>query len=207
MPLQSAVEHAVRPLAVLLLALASATSAIAQSSSLREVDEQSLIDGGARHLTFDTDPDGQAIPDEFDVSKTYIAYGCRISASLEDSFPATRSYQVREGSGQCCANLNPAYAGALILHFCEPGNEERAATVSKFGVAVSFVVPKGTKIEFYDQESTMFAELESDQRGVQFFAVQSETPIAFVKIRPVARIDPDFAIDDLMFDRPVPIDE
>ena len=70
------------------------------------------------------------------------------------------------------------------------------------GFWIGHITPQGTAIEFYDHKNKKISTLLTTKNGREFIAVRSKTPIAYLSIVPNVKIDPDFAIDDLVFDTP-----
>lgn len=174
---------------------------------LTSVAEEDLRKGMATVLDFETDQDGEPLEVGSDVSTTYVDVGCEIETSIEDSFPCVQAYTVRKKGNQSCATKSPPYTGTITLRFCKPGDKSIAATVSQFGVALSFVSPEGTLVEAYDLEGDLIGRIATDVTGGDYIGFTSDTPIAQIKIVPVETVDPDYAFDDVVFDPPNVIED
>lgn len=182
--------------------LAQDENARQEDDKLTPITEERLAELKEFHLDFDVDPDGNKLRPATDVTSTYVDFGCRLASSVPDSYPCVQQYVLRMGSRQSCGNLSPPYTGTTTIRFCEPGNEGQPATIRRFGVALSYVVVGGTLVEAYDVEGQLIGSIPTKQVGLDYVGFESDTPIAYVKIVPVNDKDPDFAFDDVMFDRP-----
>jgi hypothetical protein len=115
------------------------------------------------------------------------------------------NYDVRGPSrGNSCANQNPLWNGILTIRFCVPGQAKVSAGVTRVGFWIAEVSPNGTALEAYDAQDRRIAEIKVIKNGNDFLAVQSTVPIAYIKVVPNVAIDPDYTIDDLVFDPPRP---
>lgn len=177
----------------------------ATTDNLRPLARDELVSVRTNHIDFEVDPSGKPLVPGDDVSSTYASLGCLFATSVEDSYPSVKKYRVLEG--QSCANHLPKFRGTITIQFCEPGNDEVVATISRFGIGLSFVAPGGTRVEAYDKSGGFLGHIETTKTGYEYIAFESETPISAIKIVPVEDIDPDYAFDDLIFDAPSPISD
>ena len=112
-------------------------------------------------------------------------------------------YNVRGRSGgNCVANHEPLYQGALTIRFCQPGNAQVPAGVHYVGFWTAYVDPGRHGRCGHRRPGRILGEALTVNRGRDFLALKSERPIASIQVVPIEEIDEDFAIDDLCFDPP-----
>ena len=134
---------------------------------------------------------------------TFAPLGCTLQTSFADSFVSVEEYNVRGRSGQfCAATHEPLYQGTLTIRFCQPGDATAPAGVKYVGFWTAYVDPGGTALRAFDAHDRMIGEAKTVNRGRDFLALKSTTPIAYIKVVPIEEVDKDFAIDDLFFDPP-----
>jgi hypothetical protein len=157
-------------------------------------------------LAFDTDSAGNNLGVGQDVSKLFVGQGCTFATSIDGSFVGVQPYDVGGRSGGLCiATHKPLYQGIMTIRFCKTGDDKVPATVTTVGFWVSHVSPDGTALQAYDKDGKLIGSISTAKRKRDFLAVKSTTPIAYIKVVPNIEVDPDYAIDDLVFDTPVPI--
>lgn len=163
---------------------------------------------GARWIKFETGPDGEPLQVGRSISNTFAPWGCLLSTSISDSIVSVEKYNVGGPSGgMCAANHEPIYEGIMTIRFCQPGNPQAAAGVRKMGFWASHVSPDGTILRAFDERGRLLAEIPTTESSRQFLGIESNVPIARVEVTPKPEIDPDFAIDDLMYEDPTPLAE
>lgn len=163
---------------------------------------------GARWIKFETGPDGESLEVGRSIGKTFAPWGCLLSTSITDSIVSVEKYNVGGPSGGlCAANHEPIYEGIMTIRFCQPGNPQAAAGVRQVGFWTSHISPGGTTLKAFDERGRLLIEETTKEVSRQFLGVESNVPIARVEVTPNVEIDPDFAIDDLMYDDPRPLAE
>jgi hypothetical protein len=95
----------------------------------------------------------------------------------------------------------------LTIRFCLPGNDRVPAGVTHVGFWIAAVSPDGTALAAYDARDQLLAEVKTVAHNRDFLAVRSSVPISYIKVVPNAQIDPNYTIDDLVFDPPTPMAE
>jgi hypothetical protein len=136
----------------------------------------------------------------------YVDQGCTFATSVGDSFVGVQPYDVGGRSGgKCIATHKPLYQGKMTIRFCKPGDDKVPATVTTVGFWVSHVSPDGTALQAYDNDGKLIGSVSTTKKHGEFLAIKSTKSIAYIKVVPNIEVDPDFAIDDLVFDTPVPI--
>ncbi|MCH7725305.1 MAG: protein kinase, partial [Planctomycetes bacterium] len=169
-------------------------------------DDDKLFPAKVKRIDFSHDASGKAIGPGEDISADFIALGCTLETSFKTSFVTATPYNIGGRSrGFSAANHNPMYQGTMTIRFCKPGDAKAPAAVTIVGFWIGHVSPQGAEIEFYDHMNKKISSLLTTKNGREFIAVRSKTPIAYLRIVPDMDIDPDFAIDDLVFDTPKPV--
>lgn len=163
---------------------------------------------GARWIKFERGPDGEPLQVGRSIAKTFAPWGCLLSTSIRDTVVSVEKYNVGGPSGgMCAATHEPIYEGILTIRFCQAGNPQAAAGVKRMGFWCSHISPKGTILRAFDERGRLIAEIPTTETSRQFLGIESNVAIARVEVTPNVEIDPDFAIDDLMYDDPTPLAE
>ncbi|MCW8133962.1 MAG: hypothetical protein KIS92_26690, partial [Planctomycetota bacterium] len=158
-------------------------------------------------IDFETAPDGSALTPGMDVGKTFVAKGFAISTSIEGSIVSVNNYNVQgRSNGNSCATHQPLWEGSLTIRFCVPGRPGIPAGVTRAGLWIAAVMADGTALEAYDARGKRIAEIKTTRGPNEFLGVRSRVPIACLKVVPNPNIDPNYTIDDLVFDAPRPLD-
>lgn len=159
-------------------------------------------------VDFDKAPGGEVLAVGTDVGEVYVPVGCLFQTSVKDSFIGVQPYDVGGRSGgKCAATHKPLYQGIMTVRFCKPGNARLPAGVRYVGFWTSHVSPEGTALQAYDARDRKIAEIKTTKHQRDFLAITTNVPIAYIKIVPDPEVDPDYAIDDLVFDPPKPLSE
>jgi hypothetical protein len=162
---------------------------------------------GATRIDFETAPDGTPLTAGMDIGQTFVARGFTLATSYTNSFVSVNNYSVRGPSGgNSCATQNPLWNGIITIRFCVPGQPKVPAGVTAIGFWIAEVSPNGTALEAYDAQDHRIAEIKVIKQGNDFLGVRSTIPIAYIKVVPNLAIDPDYTIDDLVFDTPRPFE-
>lgn len=164
-------------------------------------------------IDFEEDTNGRELEGTEDVSEMYLPWGCVLESSYDASTIALESgFSVRGLSRKfCAANREPKYRGIMTIRFCEPGNPDVPAGVRFAGLWVGTVTPGGTTLEAYDAAGRLLNSIKTTRHGSEFLALRSAVPIAYLRVVPNENrqdrrgYDPNYAVDDLVFDTPVPI--
>ena len=168
------------------------------------VDDDKNFPMNVTRIDFDKGPKGLILRSGIDISELYVPLGCIFESSFPGSFVGVEPYNVGGRSGgHCAANHKPLYQGTIIIRFCAPGNKKIPATVKTVGFWTSHVAIDGTTLEAYDIKDKKIGEIKTLRNQRDFLAIKSKVPINYIKIVPNTKIDPDFAIDDLVFDKPI----
>jgi len=105
--------------------------------------------------------------------------------------------------GHCDATHEPLFQGTITIRFCVPGNKKEKAIVKTVGFWISHIAIDGTTLKAYDIKNRRIGEIKTIRAQHDFPAIKSNVPINYIKIVPDPVIDPDYAIDDLVFDKPI----
>jgi hypothetical protein len=193
------------------LLLSCTEAAFAQGAADRQFDVRGRIESddaaafgeSPTRIDFQADPEGVEFTIGEDIGHRFVAWGCVLRSSLEKSFVSVEPYNVGGRSGGRCAGTHdPLYQGTITIRFCVPGKIDRPAGVHSVGCWVSHVAPGGTALVAYDKDGERIGVVKTTLGVKQFLGIHSSTPIVRVEIVPDPAIDPDFAFDDLTFDKP-----
>ncbi|MGE3854359.1 MAG: hypothetical protein AB7K09_21695, partial [Planctomycetota bacterium] len=180
-------------------------TAPADTRPLRQ-DTAAIFPAPVTRIDFETDPDGRPLVIGENVERRFIAAGFTLSTSIPGAFVSVNSYIVGGRSKQqSCATHIPLFRGEITIRFCMPGREHVPAGVHRVGLWIAYVSPNGTSIEAYDANDQRIAVVPVVGNVNDFLGVESRTPIAYIKVVPNMAIDPDYTIDDLVFDTPRPL--
>jgi hypothetical protein len=154
-------------------------------------------------VDFDTAPSGRRFGANESVERAYVVKGVSLSTSIRTSYVGVNNYVVEGRShGRSAATVSPVWQGEITLSFNEPGHPERSAAVSRFGLWVADVLPGGTRLVALGADGSEAGSVTTTAQGAQFLGFRSDTPIHAVRVVPDKSIDPNYAIDDLVFDPP-----
>jgi len=171
-------------------------------------DKDSLFPTNARRVDFSADPQGKGFQVGENIGRRFIDWGFTLDTSISGAIVSVTSYNVGGRSGgNSAATHRPLYQGVLTVRFCLPGNARIPAGVRYVGLWVSHVSPNGTALAAFDAAGRQIADIRVIRPTRDFLAVRSSVPIAYIKVVPNIQIDADYAIDDLVFDRPLPLEE
>ncbi|MBI3830617.1 MAG: hypothetical protein HY291_13940 [Planctomycetes bacterium] len=173
-----------------------------------ENDDEATFGPGATRIDFEKAPDGTALTPGMDVGRTFVPKGFTISTSAAGAIVSVNNYDVQGRSrGNSCATHQPLWEGELTIRFCAPGRPDVPACVTRVGFWIAAVQPDGTALEAYDSKGKRIAEIKTTKNPNEFLGVRSRTPIAYIRVVPNVAIDPNYTIDDLVFDAPRPLEE
>ena len=126
-----------------------------------------------------------------------------LSTSIATSFVGTNPYVVDGKSrGLSAATVSPVWEGVMTLSFHQPGEPASAAGVHWFGLSIAHVFPHGTRIEAIGAGEQIIGQLETVRTGTDFLGFHSEELVYAVRVVPNKSIDPNYTIDDLIFETP-----
>ena len=94
----------------------------------------------------------------------------------------------------------------MNIRFCVPGSPGIPAGVHTAGVWAAIVMDKGTVVQAWDANGNLIKEVVSGIGPTEFFGFHSSVPIHLLRIIPIPEIDPNYTIDDLIFDTPKSVD-
>lgn len=165
---------------------------------------------GMEFENFEKLPDGKKNRDNTDVSALFAGKGILFESSFKDSYVGIQQYSFNDGRGgeYSIANVDPTYEGKITIKFCVPGNSLFSAGTKYVGFNVSHVNANGTLFEAFTAQGKLITSFATDDSGTDYLGFRSEVPIAKVVVGPNGDesdpdYDPDFAIDDLFFEKPV----
>ncbi len=171
-------------------------------------DRPGLLPAGARRVGFDRDPQGRALEVGDDIGLRFTDWGVKLSTSIRSSYVSVNKHEIAgAGGGLTAATHDPLFEGTITLEFCRPGEPGIPAGVHFVGCWLAIVSPAGTALVAYDAAGEEIARAEVERGPAEFLAIRSEVPIARAEIVPNVEIDSNFTLDDLVFDRPSPLDD
>ncbi|MEK6234204.1 MAG: hypothetical protein N2C14_05805, partial [Planctomycetales bacterium] len=157
-------------------------------------------------IDFERSPDGVPLRPGANISRTFEPWGVKLATSLGGTFVSVNSYNVGGPSGgQSCASHSPLFRGELTIRFCMPGVARSSAGVTRVGCWIAAVRPNGTALQAFDAHRRLIGEIKTTTQQREFLSLRSTTPIAYARIVPDEKVDPDYTIDDLVFDTPRPL--
>jgi hypothetical protein len=92
----------------------------------------------------------------------------------------------------------------VTITFCKPGDESTPAGVHWFGTWIAYVEVNGTAVHAYDFQGNEIGKVAVRKQAHDFLAFYSPVPIHKVRVVPNLQIDPDYTLDDFIFDPPRP---
>jgi hypothetical protein len=165
-------------------------------------DDESFPEHVTR-LDFDTDEEGAPLPIGTNVEKLFQDRGVSFSTSIATSYVGIDGYVVHgRTQGHSAATVSPRWEGVLTLRFNVPKRPDIPAGVHWLGLWIADVFPHGTRLEALDAAGREIGTIEVRCRMDDFLAFHSETPVASVRVVPNRAIDPNYTIDDVVFDTP-----
>ncbi|MGI9239802.1 MAG: hypothetical protein ACR2RV_03320 [Verrucomicrobiales bacterium] len=182
------------------------TPVIATTEPIRQ-DLDALFPDDCCRIDFEFDSMGEPLRPGQDISRRFIPDGVIITTSIEDSFFSVNDFAVPGRSrGQSGATHSPLFYGTLSMRFCVPGNENEPAGVTHVGLYAAIVQEGGTSLAAYDASGHRIATVTTKLGSHEFIGLRSNVPIHRIEIIPNKDIDPDVAIDDLVFSVPEGLD-
>ncbi len=159
-------------------------------------------------IDFDTAPDGTRIAAGAEVGRAYVPSGVTIETSVAGALVHADDYTVggRSGGNSCATNA-PRWEGVLTIRFHAPGRPEIPAGVTHTGLWIAAVSAGSTTLEAYDLRGAKIGEAVTVAGPNDFLAVRSSIPIGHLRVVPNVAVDPNYTIDDLVFDAPRPRDD
>jgi hypothetical protein len=106
--------------------------------------------------------------------------------------------------GLSCATHEPLWHGEITITFCKPGDESVPAAVHWFGTWIAYVEVNGTALHAYDFEGNEIGHVAVRKQAHDFLGFYSPVPVHKVVVVPNLQIDPDYTLDDFIFDPPQP---
>jgi hypothetical protein len=192
------------PICIMLMTCLSASIATAQQKeqlTIIENAKQFYETDGLIIIDFDVDTEGEPTKPKQAVGDLYASQGVAFAVEDSEIGVILHRYNCSGPSGKLCAG-GQAYLGIIRISFHDPDDPDEKATITQFGVQLAAVKPGGTKIEAYDSADQLIGSIEPTKQWNCFLGAKSKTPIHFLRIVPNPEIDPDYAFDDLGFDKP-----
>ncbi len=180
------------------------TAAVAPAGFVRiAADDSRLLPGGLARIDFETDSEGRRLGAYESVERVYQPLGVSLSTSICRSYVGTNPYVVDGRSrGLSAATVSPVWEGELTLRFHRPGQPMTPAGVHWFGLSIAHVFPGGTRLVALGEAGQTLGTLETTRTGTDFLGFHSDQPVHSVRLIPNRTIDPNYTIDDLLFDSP-----
>lgn len=155
---------------------------------------------GAVRIGFDRRPDASRLAAGEDVSETFLPLGVRFRTPVAGASVGTDAYEIEGGSrGLSAAVTEPRWTGDVELEFvAPPGRDSPGAR--RVGARVGEVFPGGTGLRALGAGGVVLGEVLTAGTGAEFLGIEASEPIAKAVFFAVPAIDPNFAIDDLVFE-------
>ena len=204
-----------------------------------------MASGKCKLIDFEKSPGGVKLESDSkaDVGSMFADFGLLLGTDYPQGRVRISGYAMESGDkpvgeNSICVYQTPLvgsrvkkFTGVLEVRFCMPGKAWVPHGVNQFGVFLSRVNhSRDIIVQAWDANDRLIGICESTNEPVPFFGIQSNTPIAKVRIlsnpwlkelREVAqkrrkpnstepeipdKVDFDFAADSMMFSTPVPVD-
>ena len=182
-------------------------------------------------VDFEHTPSGESMGSfNKDVSETFVDWGLVLQNETRNGGVGISGYEFDGGDrpvgdNSVCSNKPKRFYGVIELTFCQPGTQSVPHGVRDVGRFVSRVNhSRDVIIQAWDAAGRLIGVCESSDEPCTFVGVSSTVPIAKVRVlsnpwllelrklkaepgkKVLQGVDKDFAIDSVMFSRPVPID-
>ncbi|MEQ8785472.1 MAG: hypothetical protein RIC55_04205 [Pirellulaceae bacterium] len=179
---------------------------VGEETARLDADDARQFGESPTRIDFEADPSGKELMVGEDIGRRFVDRGVLLSSSVDGAIVSVETYNVGGRSGgRCAATHDPLYQGTLTLRFCTPGDAEKPAGVHAVGFWISHIAPDGASLLAFDKDGKELGVVKTNRHQRQFLGIHSRLPIARVDVVPDPEIDPDYAIDDLTFDRPTAI--
>ena len=196
------------------------TKTFNQIADFYSAPDQTLVD-------FSTDPFGNSMKLEDDLESTYSVFGLIMQVAEEGYFIGPSKYLFKsapiELEGAQCASIHPKSRrrmsfndGTTEFTFCVPGETANPAGVHRFGLLLEEIShSRDIAVEALDEFGNILGNVEATDQKCCFAGFESNVPIAKVRVRKSPyldesklnrELDRNYAFDNVVFSRPVPID-
>lgn len=176
-------------------------------------DEVDRFPPNSVRIGFSNAPDGSELTEGQTVDNSYTDWGVRFSTDIEDGSIAVFNFGVGgapsrrpSAGGHAAGTSDEDYKGVTTIRFHAPGRPDVPATVTMFGCYMAIIKKDGTLMRFFDTQGQLITTLSTTRNTWEFVGFRSPRPIARVEIHPT-NVDPNYAIDDVIFDQPRVISE
>lgn len=174
----------------------------------------------SRVVDFEVSSDGDELDSSSDVSRAYEGRGVILEAEEKNyigisGFPLVYN-GMPVGDNSICPfeqgrGFTRKFRGVIRISFCEPGVPDSPAGVYRFGLfAARIDNPRDIIMEAYNADSQLLGCVEATEEPITFFGIESNEPIAFVRVLSnpylfeLARhVDETFVVDHLWYGEPV----
>lgn len=191
---------------------------------------------GLRMVDFENRPDGRALKSsDKNISDAFVDYGLVLGTEFPMGCVGIAIYDIKAGDKPVGINSACVYKsktrtvnrfrGVMEIKFCQPGKKNVPHGVMEVGMFLSRVNhSRDMLVEAYDSMDRLIGVCESNDEPCTFCGIRSTVPIAKLrvlsnpwlmelrranvptKMRALQKVDTDYAIDSIMFSKPVPID-
>ena len=207
----------------------SAVSADNVSVKLFHDHEDFAADKSLRVVDFSSDPGGNLMGRNDDVSNTFIPWGLKFDDSgkgyvgipfynvKEPKPPQVESEMIAKFNRKPGLNGMP-FKGEINFEFCMPNQPLVPAGVHRFGTFIATVdSTRSFILEAFDREGGLIGTVEAEKANRRvsncgFLGIESTTPIHRIQVRSNpylyrvdANVDEDYGLDTFYFSKPVPI--
>ena len=185
--------------------------------------EEFAADKSLRVVDFSSDPSGNLLIKNVDVSKTFVPWGLKFDDSGK-GYVGIPGFKLDVNSlpvgKQLIAKFNKKpglggipYKGEVKLNFCVPNQPMLPAGVYRFGTFIATVdSPRSFILEAFDRDGDLVGTVEAEETRCGFLGIESTTLIHRIQIRSNpylyrvdGNVDDDFALDTFYFTKPVPV--
>lgn len=178
-----------------------------------------------KHKLLDFEKNGKGIPlsRQENISDSYTGDGIRFGTNFPKGFVGESGYPFNfkdqpPGDNSVCVYKSFAgtqrFLGVMEFTFCAPGKPSIDHGVYEFGCFIATVKrSRDILLEAFDAQGRLLGVCESSNGLCTFCGIKSNVPIAKLTIRSNPwmtelrnRVDQDYAVDNVYFSSPVPID-
>ena len=210
-------------------AKASVRSPEKVSVKLFHTHQEFAADKSLRVVDFSSDPSGNLLVKNDDVSKIFVPWGLKFDDSGK-GYVGIPPFSVKqpkppEVEKQMIAKFNKKpglggmpYKGVISFEFCMPNQPLVPAGVYRFGTFIATVdSPRSFIVEAFDREGGLVGTVEAKKTNksvakCDFLGIESTIPIHRIQIRSNPylyrvddNVDEDYALDTFYFTKPAPI--
>ena len=166
---------------------------------------------------FESDPFGNSISLNQNLSDSFVSRGLRFSSTNSDYVRAVRfSFQsspIESGFKSVCIQGERMFRGVMRIRFCLPGQPDVSAGVTRFGMFIERVDhSRDFVVQAFDASGNLISLVEATDEGCCFAGFQSNVPITEIRVQQnpylvnlTRTLDEMYAVDNVTFNRPIAV--